>query len=455
MVGAKGDFARILKQRGCYMIRNGAPTAAVYTLGCRLNQYESTAIEETLSAKGFLILPFTEKCDVYIINTCAVTEESEKKSRKLIRRAHSENPQAFVIVTGCASQVHSDIIEKIPGVSYVCGNRNKLSAAEAACALIKGDIVEDKVKIEDVLTAPIEKMSITRSDRTRAYVKIEDGCDNHCTYCIIKTARGNVVSRNADEIIEEIEKLCRTGYEEVVLTGVETASYGKDLSGAYSLADLIHDVAEKTEVKRIRLGSLEPSVLKKDFVDRVASEPKFMPSFHLSLQSGSNKVLADMKRKYNREMVLANVEYIKSVMPDSTFTCDIIAGFPGESEADFADTYDISEKIGFLHMHVFPFSKREGTPAATMQGQLPESTKNERVKKLMELDEVLRRANAERFIGRTVDVLFETERGGVYTGHAPNMLEVCVSSEEDIKGKIVPVTLASYDGEKVIGEIAE
>lgn len=437
------------------MIQNGAPTAAVYTLGCRLNQYESTAIEETLAARGFLILPFSEKCDVYIINTCAVTEESEKKSRKLIRRAHSENPEAFVIVAGCASQVHSDVIAKIPGVSYVCGNRNKLSVSDAACALIRGEDLAEKKKIEDVESAPLEKMSISRSERTRAFVKIEDGCDNHCTYCIIKTARGNVVSRPAEEIVAEVEKLCRAGYEEAVLTGVETASYGKDFGGKYTLADLIRDVAEKTPIKRIRLGSLEPSILKKDFVDALASEKKFMPGFHLSLQSGSNKVLADMKRKYNREMVLAGVEYIKSVMPDATFTCDIIAGFPGESEADFADTYDIARKIGFLHMHVFPFSKREGTPAAVMPCQLPESVKNERVKRLMELDEALRRENAERFIGRTVDVLFETEKDGVYTGHAPNMLEVCAEAGEDVRGKIVPVTLCGYDGEKAIGTVVK
>ena len=184
------------------MINNGSPTVGVYTLGCRLNQYESTAIEEALSENGFIVLPFSEKCDVYIINTCAVTEESEKKSRKIVRRAHSENPDAFVIVTGCASQVHSDVMAAIPGVSYVCGNRNKLSAAEAAKMLVRGENIDEKISIIDVESSPIEKMNISRSERTRAFVKIEDGCDNHCTYCIIKTARGNVVSRRADEIIE-------------------------------------------------------------------------------------------------------------------------------------------------------------------------------------------------------------------------------------------------------------
>ncbi len=424
----------------------------VYTLGCRLNQYESTAIEENLSKEGFIVLPFSEKCDVYIINTCAVTEESEKKSRKIVRRAHSENPDAFVIVTGCASQVHSDVMAAIPGVSYVCGNRNKLSAAEAAKMLVRGESVDEKIQIIDVEASPIEKMNISRSERTRAFVKIEDGCDNHCTYCIIKTARGNVVSRRAEEIIEEVKTLHRAGYEEVVLTGVETASYGKDFEDGYDLATLIRDVAEKTDIKRIRLGSLEPSVLKKAFVDKIAAEKKFLPSFHLSLQSGSNKVLADMKRKYNREMVLANVDYIKEKMPLSTFTCDIIAGFPGESEADFADTYDIAEKIEFLHMHVFPFSAREGTPAATMSGQLPESVKNERVKRLAELEKTLRERNVQRFMGKEFEVLFETEKGGVYTGHTENMLEVSVPSESDIRGKIVKVKISGYDGENVRAE---
>ena len=435
------------------MINNGSPTVGVYTLGCRLNQYESTAIEENLSKEGFIVLPFSEKCDVYIINTCAVTEESEKKSRKIVRRAHSENPDAFVIVTGCASQVHSDIMAAIPGVSYVCGNRNKLSAAEAAKMLVRGENIDEKISIIDVESSPIEKMNISRSERTRAFVKIEDGCDNHCTYCIIKTARGNVVSRRADEIIEEVKTLIRSGYEEVVLTGVETASYGKDFDDGYDLASLIHDVAEKTDIARIRLGSLEPSVLKEALVDKMANEKKFLPSFHLSLQSGSNSVLAAMKRKYNREMVLANVEYIKEKMPLSTFTCDIIVGFPGESEEDFADTYDIAEKIEFLHMHVFPFSKREGTPAAEMPCQLPESVKNERVKRLAELEKTLREKNVQRFMGMEFEVLFETEKNGVYTGHTENMLEVSVPCQTDIRGKIVKIKIIGYDGENIIAEI--
>ncbi|MGN1096184.1 MAG: tRNA (N(6)-L-threonylcarbamoyladenosine(37)-C(2))-methylthiotransferase MtaB [Eubacteriales bacterium] len=434
---------------------NGAPTAGVYTLGCRLNQYESTAIEEALSSRGFIVLPFSEKCDVYIINTCAVTEESEKKSRKFIRRAHTQNPEAFIIVTGCASQIHSDAVSKIKGVSYVCGNRNKLSAAEAAQQLIEGKPLSERINISDVNIAPIEKMSVTRSERTRAFVKIEDGCDNHCTYCIIKTARGNVVSRSGEDIINEINGLCRAGYTEAVLTGVETASYGRDFKNGYGLAALIRDVSEKTDIKRIRLGSLEPSALGKAFVDSLAGNKKFMPNFHLSLQSGSNNVLAAMKRKYNRNTVLENVEYIRKMIPEATFTCDIIAGFPGETEEDFLDTVDIAKRIGFLHMHVFPFSKREGTPAAEMELQIPESVKNARVKELISLDKKLMAENAARFTGMTFETLFETEENGIYSGHTPNMLEVFVKSEKPLCGKIFAVTVTGFENGMITGTMKE
>lgn len=437
------------------MSEKNSPTAGICTLGCRLNYYESTAVEEKLSEEGFIVLPFSEKCDVYIINTCAVTAESEKKSRKMIRRAKSENPDAFVIVMGCASQVHADIIEKIPGVDYVCGNRNKLSVIEAAKSLIENGKIEQNVKIEDVERAPIEKMNITRSDRTRAYVKIEDGCDNHCTYCIIKKARGNVVSRTASDVINEINDLVLSGYKEVVLTGVEVASYGRDFSDGYKLSDLVRDISEKTGIERIRLSSLEPSILRADFVDMLSENKKFMPSFHLSLQSGSNAVLASMKRKYNRESVIKNTDYIKAKMPDATFTCDIITGFPGETEEDFALTSDIAKHIHFLHMHVFPFSKRDGTPAAEMDNQLSEEVKNERARELIDLDVIMKEEVIRAFSGKIYPVLFETHENGFYMGHTPNMIEVKVVSDEDLCGKIVNVKLTGYEDGMATGNVAE
>lgn len=426
-----------------------------YTLGCRVNAYETQAMEERFRAAGFAVVPFGAPCDVCVVNTCAVTAESEKKSRKMIRRAKSENPDAFVIVMGCASQVHADIIEKIPGVDYVCGNRNKLSVIEAAKSLIENGKIEQNVKIEDVERAPIEKMNITRSDRTRAYVKIEDGCDNHCTYCIIKKARGNVVSRTASDVINEINDLVLSGYKEVVLTGVEVASYGRDFSDGYKLPDLVRDISEKTGIERIRLSSLEPSILRADFVDMLSENKKFMPSFHLSLQSGSNAVLASMKRKYNRESVIKNTDYIKAKMPDATFTCDIITGFPGETEEDFAMTSDIAKHIHFLHMHVFPFSKRDGTPAAEMDNQLSEDVKNERARELIDLDVLMKEEVIRAFSGKIYPVLFETHENGFYMGHTPNMIEVKVVSDEDLCGKIVNVKLTGYEDGTATGNVAE
>ncbi|MBR7082556.1 MAG: MiaB/RimO family radical SAM methylthiotransferase, partial [Clostridia bacterium] len=278
--------------------------AAICTLGCRVNQYESTAVADELASLGFEMRDFDDVCDVYIINTCAVTAESERKSRQMIRRAHAQNPSAHVIVMGCYSQLHAEAAAKIEGVSYVCGNRNKMSAADAALKLVRGEkIVGD---VLDVSHAPLEQMRISRSDRTRAYVKIEDGCDNNCAYCIIKKARGAVVSRKIADVCDEIAALAGAGYREVVLTGIEVASFGRDTGE--KLSDLIGAVAKVDGIERIRLASLEPSVLTKEFVDALADEPKFMPSFHLSLQSGSTRVLALMKRKYNIEKVFASVD---------------------------------------------------------------------------------------------------------------------------------------------------
>ena len=286
-------------------------------------------------------------------------------------------------------------------------------------------------------------------------MKIEDGCDNHCTYCIIKKARGNVVSRTASDVINEINDLVLSGYKEVVLTGVEVASYGRDFSDGYKLSDLVRDISEKTGIERIRLSSLEPSILRADFVDMLAENKKFMPSFHLSLQSGSNDVLALMKRKYNRESVIKNTDYIKAKMPDATFTCDIITGFPGETEEDFALTSDIAKHIHFLHMHVFPFSKRDGTPAAEMGDQLSEEIKNERARELIDLDVLMKEEVIRAFSGKIYPVLFETHENGFYMGHTPNMIEVKVMSNEDLCGKIVNVKLTGYEDGMATGEVAE
>jgi threonylcarbamoyladenosine tRNA methylthiotransferase MtaB len=433
--------------------KNRNPRAAIYTLGCRVNQYESDAVEEELKSLGFDVLSFTDVCDVYIINTCAVTAESERKSRQMIRRAAVANPDAFVLVMGCFSQIKAKEVAAIPGVDYVCGNRNKLSVSEFAAKLVRSGKKEKNAdcKILDVETASLETMTVNKAYRDRCYIKIEDGCDNHCTYCIIKKARGNVVSRSPEEVLSEVAAIAKDGCREVVLTGIEAASYGKDLGG-YSLSRLMRRATEIDGIERVRAGSLEPSVMTNAFCDELANTPKIMPSFHLSLQSGSNRILAAMKRKYNREQVLRHVEYMKSVMPDVTFTCDIIVGFPGETEEDFLETVDIAKRIDFLHMHIFPFSPREGTEAAKMKGQLPEAVKKERAHRLGEIGKELSEKRYLRCIGEERSVLFESRMGEYFYGHAEDMLEVVLKTDLDLQGEILRVKLVSYDGKHAVAE---
>ena len=429
------------------------PRAAIYTLGCRVNQYESDAVEEELQALGFEIASFQDHCDVYIINTCAVTAESERKSRQMIRRASSVNPDGYVLVMGCFSQIKAKDVAKIPGVDYVCGNRNKLSVSEFAAKLVRSGKKEKTApcQILDVESAALENMTVNKAYRDRCYIKVEDGCDNHCTYCIIKKARGNVVSRLPEDVMAEVAAIAKDGCQEVVLTGIEAASYGRDLGG-YPLSRLMAEATKIDGITRVRAGSLEPSVMKKDFCDELANTPGIMPSFHLSLQSGSNRILAAMKRKYNREQVLAHVAYMKSVMPNVTFTCDIIVGFPGETEEDFMQTMDIAEKIDFLHMHIFPFSPREGTPAATMPDQIPEDIKKERAHRLSELGKKLSDARYRRAIGETRQVLFESRMGKYFYGHAEDMLEIVMETEDDLQGQVFTVKLTDYDGKHMIAE---
>ena len=435
------------------MIIDKRPTAAIMTLGCRVNQYESSAVEDELRSLGFEVRDFSEKCDVYIINTCAVTGESERKSRQMIRRATATNPDAYVIVMGCFSQLDADAVAKMEGVSYVCGNRNKLGAADAAAKLCRGENISSG-EILDVERAPIEKMRINGFDRTRAYVKIEDGCDNNCSYCIIKKARGGVVSRKISDICEEIDRLASGGYKEIVLTGIEVASFGKDTGE--KLTDLIFKVALNEKIERIRLASLEPSVLTRDFTDAVSSIPKFMPSFHLSLQSGSSRILALMRRKYNASRVLENVSYIKEKIPNVTFTADVIVGFPDESEEDFIQTCNMVGEIGFLHLHIFPFSARKGTDAAVMKNQVPTEIKRERAARLKALGEKMSKNVYEKACdGKSRAVLFETPHGAWQVGHTPEMLEIYVKSKRPLQNEIYNVTPVEYKNGKLYGTISK
>ena len=436
----------------------GAPTVGIYTLGCKVNQYESEAIGEALTDRGFFVQNAALPCHVYIINTCTVTAESDRKARQFIRRARKQNPEAYILVTGCLAQTNAASIAAIPGVDFICGNRDKMRVVDAVVALWeKGQKNEQAViAVQPLDGADFEPMCIRKFDRTRAYVKIEDGCESHCTYCIIPSARGHIRSKPADEVVREVGALTEGGCREVVLTGIETASWGRDLDGA-DLAELLAAVDAIPGIGRVRLGSLDPSLMKQRFVDRIASLRSLAPQFHLSMQSGSNAVLARMKRKYNRDMALAGMERLRAALPEVQFTTDIIVGFPGESEEDFAQTVDLVRRARFLMVHVFPYSKRVGTPAAVMPDQLPESVKHERVAALSAeaariRGEILSEMVAKR---RECEVLFETMTDGIATGHTPDFVQVSVPVACDLHAQVHRVRLCAVkeDGSGCVGEL--
>lgn len=433
-------------------------SVGIYTLGCKVNQYESEAIAEALSARGFEILSPNEQCGAYIINTCTVTAESDRKARQFIRRAIKNNPSAFVVVTGCLAETSPTALADIEGVDVIVGNARKLLAAEAVADLFEKEKKNDAPEIiaRDINSAPFEKMSIDRFDRTRAYVKIEDGCENRCAYCIIPSARGLVRSKAESDVLREVCALTRGGCREVVLTGIETASYGKDL-GNTSLGELLSKVDKIEGIGRVRLGSLDPSLINQKFVDNISGLTSLAPHFHLSLQSGSSRVLALMKRKYNARQAMNAIELLRENINGVQFTTDVIVGFPDESEEDFLETCEFVRQARFLNVHIFPYSKRAGTVAASMKNQIPEETKKDRLHRLERIVSEIRgellSAEIEKEPLRRV--LFETYRDGIAYGHTAEFIEVAVSSENPLHGEFANVRLTHTDGEVCFGEFID
>ncbi|MBQ9804935.1 MAG: tRNA (N(6)-L-threonylcarbamoyladenosine(37)-C(2))-methylthiotransferase MtaB [Clostridia bacterium] len=431
-------------------------SVGIYTLGCKVNQYESEAIAERFSALGFCVLPPTDPCDVYVINTCTVTAESDRKARQFIRRAIKQNPKAYVLVTGCLSQTQPEQIHRIRGVDYICGNADKLSVVKEAVRLCQGGRKRDNATVHALPPDAngFECMQISHFDRTRAYVKIEDGCENHCTYCIIPTARGSVRSKAPEEVLAEVRKLSESGCREVVLTGIETASYGRDLTDC-TLADLLERVDGIPQIGRVRLGSLDPSLMKQAFVDKIAALRSLTPHFHLSMQSGSDRILALMKRKYNRRMALEGMQRLRQAMPEVQFTTDIIVGFPGETDEDFAQTLAFAKEARFLMIHVFPYSKRLGTPAATMPMQVDEAVKHERVRILSAAQERIRAEILAEQHGKTIPVLFESYHDGIASGHTPSFIEVACTSPVPLNNQILPIFIHGNDGTRCFGQVSD
>ena len=436
-------------------------TVSVTTLGCRVNQYESLAFTEGLKKYGIGMVRPGEPCDAAIVNTCTVTAESDRKSRQMIRRAASYADH--VIVTGCFAQISADTAAAIDKVTYVCGNGGKASLADTVYAILTGTYGGEKNRVgtPDGLDAVEMTTSLLPPDRTRSYIKIEDGCENRCAYCIIPKARGPVRSKKPETVLEEARTLAAAGCREVILTGIETASYGMDFEGrqpyGHRLAELIGEIADADGIGRIGLGSLEPTVMSEYFVGKLASTPKILPHFHLSIQSGCSRTLAEMKRRYNADMASAAIRRMREAIPDVTFSCDVIVGFPGETEEDFAQTMEFCRNARFLHMHIFPYSKRAGTPAAERKDQIPENVKHDRLVRLETLGKAIKRELLDDYVEahreNPVYVLVEKAENGTASGHSEHYYEVKIPDCTAETGDILAVYPDGHDGEIVTGHI--
>ena len=419
-----------------------------YTLGCKVSQYETEAIAEEFERRGYLRAPFSEVCDAYVINTCTVTEESDRKSRQMIRRAIRKNPKAVVAVVGCYSQRAPSDIEKIDGTSVIIGTQDKMTVVDRVIERLENNSLDTHIADMALEGCAFESMTVKRAPRTRAYVKIEDGCESKCSYCAIRIARGPVRSKPMAEVVKEVESLYASGTREIVLTGIETGSYGKDIGEGYGLAELILELDRRHSCDRIRLGSLAPELLPPAFSEKLKGVKILAPHFHISMQSGSDKVLAAMKRRYNVDMALKNISALKSVFPTAMFTTDLMVGFPGESEEDFSDTLSLVDKIGLLDAHVFQYSRREGTEAAYYDCQVDERIKQERSERLIayknkKRDEILDGVVKE---GRELSAILEVYSGGAYSAHSDSFIELSVEAPRGLSGSIASVIPISHEG---------
>lgn len=419
--------------------------------GCKVNQYETNAMEQKFIQAGYKIVKFNEKADIYVINTCTVTNMSDKKSRQMIRKAKQLNKDAIVVAVGCYVQTAKEKLENIEELDLILGNNEKKDIVKYVEEHKNGT---KQIKYNDVLHQEEydEYGFITHIEQTRAIVKIQDGCDRFCSYCAIPYARGRVRSRKIENIIEEITKLALDGIKEVVITGIHIASYGKDLKEDITLIDVLEKINEIDGIKRIRLGSLEPTIITKDFLQRLSKLDKICHHFHLSLQSGCNETLQRMNRKYTTEEFKNVVEMLRETYEDVMLTTDIIVGFPGETEEEFEKTYNFLSDINFYKMHVFKYSKRNGTKAALMPNQVSTILQEQRSKKLIELSKENQDKYNSEYIGKEVTVLFEEENGEYIKGHTANYLVVNIKGNiAKLHNEIVKVKITSILDEELIG----
>lgn len=426
--------------------------AALHNLGCKVNAYETEAMQEMLEKAGYEIVPFKEGADIYVINTCTVTNIADRKSRQMLHRARKMNPDAIVVAAGCYVQAQADKQEIDPCIDIVLGNNRKTDLIHAIESYEKEREAgkEEHISSRDLIdisgTREYEEMNLTKpGDHTRAYIKVQDGCNQFCTYCIIPYARGRVRSRDAQDVVSEVRQLAANGYREVVLTGIHLSSYGVDFDGERHLLELIQKVAETEGIDRIRLGSLEPGIITDEFAEELSKLEKICPHFHLSLQSGSDATLKRMNRRYTSAEYEEKCRILRKYFENPALTTDVIVGFPGETEEEFEESYRFVEKISFYETHVFKYSRREGTKAAVMPNQVNEQVKAARSAKLIALNERKQKEYENSFVGKEVEVLVEEDcvldGKTVQTGHTKEYMKIALEDSRNMKNCIVNVQI--------------
>ncbi|MBE5805494.1 MAG: tRNA (N(6)-L-threonylcarbamoyladenosine(37)-C(2))-methylthiotransferase MtaB [Clostridiales bacterium] len=425
---------------------------AFVSLGCKVNQYETNAMSQSFIEDGFEVVNFEDIADIYIVNTCTVTNIADRKSRQMLRRIKDNNKNAIIVATGCYAQVGEQELKKISDINLIIGNNEKKDIVKIIEDYEKE--IENKVLITDVMHQKefVEFGQTTYTEKTRAVVKVQDGCDRFCSYCIIPYARGRVRSRKLENIINEVESIVLNGIKEVVITGIHIASYGKDFKENIGLIDLLEELNKVEGLERIRIGSLEPVIITDEFIERMSKLNKICEHFHLSLQSGCDSTLKRMNRRYTTNEFEDVVKRIRNKYNNAILTTDIIVGFPGETEEEFEQTYEYLKKIAFYKMHIFKYSPRKGTKAATMPNQVDGSIKELRSKKLLELSDNNEKMYNEEYIGKNVEVLFEEKDGEYYKGHTKNYIQVW-SKGEELDNKIVDVEISENRGAYMIGNV--
>lgn len=426
---------------------------AFYTLGCKVNQYETEAMSELFEKNGYTVCDFEDYADIYVINTCTVTSMSDRKSRQIIRRAKKMNGNAYIIVTGCYAQVAKDDVAKIEGVNLVLGAKERDKIVGLANRHFDEQFFSDSSDISHAHT--FEPLEIGEfKSRTRAYIKVQEGCNQFCSYCIIPYARGPIRSRDIDEVIAETERLSQAGFTEVTYVGIHIASYGLDKK-SYDLADLLLRADKVSGIKRIRLSSIEPMTLNSRFIEKISDVKKLCHHFHLSLQSGCDETLRRMNRKYTTSDYFDIVSGLRKHFPDVSITTDIMVGFPDETDGEFQKTCEFLNKVSFSAAHIFQYSRRKGTPADTFPNQVPSEIKAKRSKLVKGITDKTQYAFMEKFLGDTLEVLFEQRCGAFFEGKTGNYMNVLVKTDADLSGQYKAVRLDSIKNGSFIGVIED